>query len=252
MQKNRRRNGNTASCEKMDKINFTSACRRYFFLCSSHTIYGDFMLVSLIRAVILYALIFSCMRLMGKRQLGELQPTELVITILISAIVAIPMQENSLPLGNSILAVLLLVSLEIINSAVGLKSPKWRSFFEGNSIAIIRNGVIDQKQLKRLRLSADDLLEQLREKDIFDINEVDYAIIETNGKLSVMEKSPDKKGLLCMIINDGKIIDNSFEECNMTDEKLKRILKKNNISQDKVFLMLADKHGNCTIIRKED
>lgn len=189
---------------------------------------------------------------MGKRQLGELQPTELIITILISAIVAIPMQENSLPLGNSILAVLLLVALEIINSAIGLKSPKWRSFCEGNSIAVIHDGKIDQKQLKRLRISADDILEQLREKDVFDINDVEYAIVETNGKLSVMKKSDSNKAIMLMIINDGKIIKNAAEKCKMTDKKINNILKQNKIAQNEVFLMLADKNGNCTIIRKEE
>lgn len=213
------------------------------------------MLVSLVRAIILYVLIFFCMRLMGKRQIGELQPTELVITILISAIVAIPMQENSLPLGNSIFAVLLLVSFEIINSAVTLKSPKWRSFSEGNSIVVIRNGVIDQKQLKRLRLSADDLLDQLRQKEIFDINDVNYAIVETNGKLSVLKKDKENNsqcGLFCMIVNDGVVLKNSFNECNMNEEKLNGILQKRGIDLADIFLMLADCYGNYTIIRKDN
>lgn len=223
------------------------------------------MLVSLIRAFILYVLIFGCMRLMGKRQLGELQPTELVITILVSAIVAIPMQENSLPLGNSIIAVLLLVSFEIINSALSLKSPKLRSILEGNSVVIIRDGIIDQKQMKKLRLSADDLLDQLRQKDVFDINDVRYAIIETNGQLSVMLK-PEKenvtaemieiknepKGLLCMVVNDGVILHNSFKECGMTDSKLEMILKEKNMNIKDVFFMLADNGGNYTIVRKDE
>ena len=202
---------------------------------------------------------------MGKRQLGELQPTELVITILVSAIVAVPMQENSLPLANSIIAVLLLVSLEIINSALSLKSPKIRSIFEGNSVVIIRDGIIDQKQLRRLRFSVDDLLDQLRQKDVFDINDVRYAIIETNGQLSVMLK-PEKetvtaemidvnnqpKGLLCMIVNDGVILESSFKECNMNKEKLGQILKEKNTDLKDIFFMLADNNGNYTIVKKEE
>ena len=230
-----------------------------------NTISGDKMLVSLIRAFIIYVLIFFCMRLMGKRQLGELQPTELVITILVSAIAAVPMQDNALPLANSIISVLLLVSLEIINSALSLKSPKIRSIFEGNSIVIIRDGIIDQKQLKRLRFSVDDLLDQLRQKDVFDINDVRYAIIETNGQLSVMLK-PEKeavtaemidirnqpKGLLCMIVNDGVILESSFRECNMTKSKLEQILKEKNTELKDIFFMLADTCGNYTIVRKEE
>ena len=183
------------------------------------------MLVTLVRALILYILIIVCMRIMGKRQLGELQPTELVITILLSEIAAIPMQDNALPLGNSIVAVLLLVALEVINSVVVLKSSKCRSLLQGNSLVVIRDGVVDQKQLKRLRFTMDDLFDQLRQKDVFDISDVRYAIVETNGQLSVMLK-PEKetvtaemadlpnetKGLLCMVINDGKFLKRSFKE----------------------------------------
>ncbi len=223
-----------------------------------------FVLVTLIRAIILYFLIILYMRLMGKRQLGELQPTELVITILLSEIVSIPMQDNGVPLVHSLLAVTLLVALEIINSAVCLKSARMRSIIEGNSLVVIRDGVIDQKQLKRLRISVDDLLDQLRQKDIFDISDVRYAIVETNGQLSAMLK-PEKetvtaemidcqnnaKGLLCMVVNDGKILKNTFKECGMNEEKLKSILKNKGVELKEVLFMLADNEGNYTVVKKE-
>lgn len=226
---------------------------------------GDNMLVTLARALILYVLIIICMRIMGKRQLGELQPTELVITILLSEIAAIPMQDNALPLGNSIVAVLLLVALEIFNSVIVLKSSGCRSLLQGNSLVVIRDGVIDQKQLKRLRFTVDDLLDQLRQKDIFDICDVRYAIIETNGQLSVMLK-PEKetvtaemaelpnnsKGLLCMVINDGKFLKRSFAECDMNEEKLYGILKKEGVGIDEILFMLADKEGNYTIVKRDE
>lgn len=226
---------------------------------------GDSMLVTLSRALILYVLIIICMRIMGKRQLGELQPTELVITILLSEIAAIPMQDNALPLGNSIVAVLLLVALEIFNSVIVLKSSKCRSLLQGNSLVVIRDGVIDQKQLKRLRFTVDDLLDQLRQKDVFDICDVRYAIIETNGQLSVMLK-PEKetvtaemaeltnksKALLCMVINDGKFLKRSFTECDMNEEKLYGILKKEGIGIDEILFMLADKEGNYTIVKRDE
>ncbi len=202
---------------------------------------------------------------MGKRQLGELQPTELVITILLSEIVSIPMQDNGVPLVNSLLAVVLLVCFEIISSAICLKSAKLRSVIEGNSLVVIRDGIIDQKQLKKLRLSVDDLLDQLRQKDIFDISDVRYAIVETNGQLSTMLK-PEKenvtaemieyqgncKGLLCMVINDGKMLKNSFKECKMNPNKLADILKKEKIRLEDVFFMLADKEGNYTIVKRDE
>ncbi len=222
------------------------------------------MLVTLIRACILYFIIIFFMRLMGKRQLGELQPTELVITILLSEIISIPMQDNGVPLANSLLAVALLVSFEIISSALCLKSAKLRSIIEGNSLVVIRDGVIDQQQLKNLRLSVDDLLDQLRQKDIFDISDVRYAIVETNGQLSAMLK-PEKetvtaemidcknntKGLLCTVINDGKILKNTFKECDMNEEKIKEILKKENAELSEILFMLADKENNYTIVKKE-
>ena len=223
------------------------------------------MLVTLSRAFILYILIIVCMRVMGKRQLGELQPTELVITILLSEIAAIPMQDNALPLGNSIVAVLLLVALEVINSVVVLKVPGMRSLLQGNSLVIIRDGVIDQKQMKRLRFTMDDLFDQLRQKDVFDISDVRYAIVETNGQLSVMLK-PEKenvtaemadlpnetKGLLCMVINDGKFLKRSFKESDMDEEKIYSILEKEKTELDEVLFMVADKEGNYTIVKRDE
>ena len=118
------------------------------------------MLVTLIRAAVLYVLIIFCMRIMGKRQLGELQPTELVITILLSEIAAVPMQDNALPLGNSIVAVLLLVALEIINSVIVLKSSRCRSLLQGNSLVVIRDGVVVYEgSLASLRRFKDDVKE---------------------------------------------------------------------------------------------
>ncbi len=223
------------------------------------------MLVTLARALILYVLIIVCMRIMGKRQLGELQPTELVITILLSEIAAIPMQDNALPLGNSIVAVLLLVGLEIFNSIIVLKSSGCRSILQGNSLVVIRDGVIDQKQLKRLRFTMDDLFDQLRQKDVFDINDVRYAIVETNGQLSVMLKPeketvtaemaelPNKtKGLLCMVINDGKFLRRSFAECDMNEEKLYGILRKEGIDIEEILFMVADREGNYTIVKRDE
>ena len=223
------------------------------------------MLVTLIRAAVLYVLIIFCMRIMGKRQLGELQPTELVITILLSEIAAVPMQDNALPLGNSIVAVLLLVALEIINSVIVLKSSRCRSLLQGNSLVVIRDGVIDQKQLKSLRFTMDDLFDQLRQKDIFDISDVRYAIVETNGQLSVMLK-PEKetvtaemadiqnetKGLLCMVVNDGKFLKRAFKECDMNEEKILGILEREQTPIDEVLFMVADKEGNYTIVKKDE
>ena len=175
------------------------------------------------------------------------------------------MQDNALPLGNSIVAVLLLVALEIINSVIVLKSSRCRSLLQGNSLVVIRDGVVDQKQLKRLRFTMDDLFDQLRQKDIFDISDVRYAIVETNGQLSVMLK-PEKetvtaemadiqnetKGLLCMVVNDGKFLKRAFKECDMNEEKIFGILEREQTPIDEVLFMVADKEGNYTIVKKDE
>lgn len=222
------------------------------------------MPIPFIRTVILYIAVITCVRVMGKRQIGELQPSELVITILISEIAAIPMQDADIPLINTIVPFLILVSLEIITSAISIKSQKFRNLMQGNSLVIIRNGVLDQKQIKRLRLSVEDILEALRKKDIFNISDVLYAIIETDGSISVMLK-PEKQtataemvnaslqsnGIYVTVIDDGKILQDQFQDCNMDTKKLNKILKKNKVDLKDVLLMTANSNGETNIIKKE-
>lgn len=223
------------------------------------------MLTTIVRTVILYVLLIGIMRIMGKRQIGQLQPGELVITILISEIAAIPMQDNDIPMINSVISVLLLAAFEIITSAVSMKSIRVRSALQGNSLVIIRNGVLDQKQIKRLRYTVDDILEALRQKDVFDISDVQYAIAETDGSLSVMlkpEKRPvkagdigiktKKGGLQCVLISDGKIIRSEFKDCGMTEDKLKILFKKNNINPKDIMLMTINDEGKTNIIKRDE
>lgn len=223
------------------------------------------MLTTIIRTVILYFLLILIMRIMGKRQIGQLQPGELVITILISEIAAIPMQDNDIPMINSVISVFLLAAFEIITSAVSMKSVKIRSLLQGNSLIVIRNGVLDQKQIKRLRYTVDDILEALRQKDVFDISDVKYAIAETDGSLSVMLKEEKQsvkaadiklkkkeQGLQCVLISDGRIIRSDFKDCGMTEEKLQTLLKEKNINPKNILLMTVDAFGKTNIIRRDE
>ena len=190
---------------------------------------GDFMFITLIRTSVLYLFVIAIMRLMGKRQIGELQPTELVVTLLLSEIIAIPMQDNDISLVSTIVPVLVLVGFEILISVISLKSVKIRSIMQGNSIIIIRDGKLDLKKIKELRFTIDDVLEALRQKDIFDISKVQYAVVETNGTISVMlkpEYEPVTRGDLsleirdcgmpCAVIVDGRNIKTDFNRFNMT------------------------------------
>lgn len=213
----------------------------------------------------LYFLIVFSVRIMGKRQIGELQPSELVITILISEIAAIPMQDNGAPLINSVIPVLLLISFEVIASVVSMKFPKFRGLMQGHSLIVIRNGMIDQTQLKRLRFTVDDLMEALRQKDVFRIEDVQYAIAETNGTLSVLLK-PEKRvpvaeelnvtipddGLPCIVISDGRIITSAFKDCGMTMKKLQTHIKKSGLELKDILIMEIDRSGNTTIIKRDE
>lgn len=222
------------------------------------------MAITIVRAAILYIFVILMVKLMGKRQIGQLQPAEFVITILISEIVTVPMQDNSLPLLSSVMAVLLLVSLEILLSAASLKFMKLRTAVEGNSIIVIRDGNIDQQQLKRLRLTIDDLTEALRQKDVFDISDVQYAIVETNGSLSVLLKpekqtvtaemlniNPVNRGMACTVISDGEIKKPAFKECDLTEEQLLRVIKKESLEIEDIMLLTADRSGKINIIRRD-
>ena len=223
------------------------------------------MFVTLIRTVILYIFAITSVRIMGKRQIGELQPSDLVVTLLISQIISIPIQDTDIPLVNTIIPIFLLVGFEIITSVFNMKSIKFRTFMQGHPVVIINDGVLNQKLLKELRFTVDDLLESLRQKDVFDISQVQYAIVETNGQISVLLKAehdtvtrndlkllPDPQGLKCPVIIDGKIVTEDFKICNATTEKVETTVKKEKLQIKDVLLMTIDAAGNHTIIRKEN
>lgn len=222
------------------------------------------MFVTIIRTVILYLVVVIVVRIMGKRQIGELQPSELVITLLLSEIIAMPMENIDIPLISTVVPVLILVSFEIITSAISIKSLKFRFLIQGHPIIVIRDGVLQQGEMKKLRLTVDDILESLRQKDVFDISIVSYAIIETNGKMSVMLKPEHEtvvredvgikvqdSGIPCVVITDGQIERSAFEDCNMTDEKLKTIIKKQNVDIGNTLLMTIDKLGKTVVIGRD-
>lgn len=221
------------------------------------------MAVILIRTFILYVIVILVVRLMGKRQIGQLQPTELVITILLSEVASMPLEDNDIPLINSVFSVLLLASLEIISSAIALKSGKYRRAVEGNAVFIIKEGKLDIKAIKKLRYSMDDLMEGLRQKDIFDVGDVEYAVVETSGNLSVLLKADkiplslksigetaDENGIPAVVVSDGKYIYSNFSLCRTSREKIDKILAKEKITADNIMLMTLDKKGNKFIIPK--
>lgn len=218
----------------------------------------------LIRTFLLYFVVIIVVRFMGKRQIGQLQPTELVVTFLLSEIAAIPLENSSVPLIHSLSAVILLACLEIISSGIALKSGKYRRAVEGNAVFIIKEGKLDTNAIKKLRYSIDDIMEGLRQKDIFDISEVEYAVVETNGNLSVLLRSDkiplslsdiglkkEEKGVPAVVVADGKFIYSNFSLCRTSEEKIRKLIEKEKITLDEIMLMTLDKKGNKFIIPKE-
>lgn len=210
------------------------------------------MTVTAIRTVIIYIFIILALRVTGKRQVGELQPIELVVTLLISDLAVIPMQESGIPLTSGLIPIAVLVCLELILSTFMMKSTKLSAIISGNPIVVVQNGVIRQKAMRRLRLGVDDLTESLRQQGIFDIRCVDCAVVETSGKISVFPSQKHKeKQPLVPLVNDGNAVKWGLAFCGFTEQWLDEQLAAHDISIDKVLLMTASENGTVHIVRKE-
>ena len=211
----------------------------------------------------MYTIVILAMRIMGKRQIGDMQPNELVITLLISEIVAIPLQDISQPILSGVVAIFMLIVLEIVMSVLSLKSIKVRKFMSGNSVVIINNGVVNQNALKNVRMTVLDLIELLRGQNVFDISTVAFAVLEVNGELSVLLKSGDqpatvkdlgvkkeKAALPLPVISDGKVLKDSLTALNLNYEDLTKKLHANHTEIKEVFLMTLDRYDNISIVKK--
>ncbi len=223
------------------------------------------MLVILVRTVLLYLLVVVAMRMMGKRQVGELQPSELVTAIMISDVASIPMQNTGVPLMSGVVPILTLLAAELTVSFVSLKSRKVRRLFSGKPSVIIRHGRIDEKEMKKQRFSIDDLMEELRINGYSDISQVESAMLETNGQISVIPKTfsrpvtvadleldVDEELVPHTVIFDGEIDLKELENSGKTEEWLKNQLSANGIEKaEKVFMATIDSSGNLFVQTKE-
>lgn len=221
------------------------------------------MSIVLLRSLILYILVIFAVRLMGKRQLGELQPSELVITILVSNIATLPLEDVNIPLMVGITPILSLVCFEVIVSWLSLKFSVLRRIISGRPKIIISNGKIDRKVMRDLRFSVDDLMTALRGNGIFRIEEVQYAIVETTGSISVMKKSgceavtrSDSKLDVQdldppqVIVSDGRFAEKAMTSVGITESEVNRILSKEKLSIHDIYIMTADGSGNYYIAEK--
>lgn len=205
------------------------------------------------------------MRLMGKRQVGELQLSELIVTIMLSDFAATPIYETDIPFSYAIIPILLLLSVEVILSFIILHVPGLKILLGGKPSFIIRKGVLDEKELKRQRMCLSELIGSLREQGVSDIGDVEYAILEENGKLSVFEKASKKppsaddlntsvseKGIAHSLILDKVIIDRNLKEAGWTRDKLLKRLKKLGTDKSQILLFSVNDIGETTIIYKDE
>jgi len=220
-------------------------------------------MVLVVRTILLYSLVILSLRVMGKRQLGEMQPSELVVAIMISDLAAVPMQAIDIPLITGIVPVLTLIVAEIFMSYISLKSRWFRKIISGEPSVVIYNGHINEGELERLRFNMNDLLEQLRINNYPNISDVDCAIMETNGKLSIIPKSSAKsvtvedmklkvtqEKVQYLIMSDGKINLKELGKTGKTKEWLKKELEKKNISEKEVFFAIYDFNRGIIIQKK--
>ena len=216
------------------------------------------------RTLILYLIVIAALRVMGKRQLGELQPSELVVAIMISDLAAIPIEDGEKSIWMGMVPILTLVAAEILLSVMELKNETFRTIITGRPSVVIKNGRIQTDVLKKLRISLDDVLEQLRLNGYSQITEVDTAMLETNGQISVIpvEKdrpltcedlniNPSQTHLPHTLIADGKVRQSGLIAAKMSRDKFDKMLKRHKIDSPKeVFYMNITDDGKVFLQKK--
>lgn len=224
------------------------------------------MVIAFVRTIILYMLIIAGIRLMGKRQVGELEPSELVLALIIADLAAVPMQDFGIPLLSGIIPILTLLSITMIISVLSMKSVKFRVLLCGRPSIIVENGKLKQTEMKKNRFTVDELMEELRMKGVTDISTVKYAILETNGQISVlpfadqkppsakdMNLAPEEAGIPLVIINDGRVLEHNLRLRGYEEGWLEKQLKAHNVKRpDQVYLLTADELGRVYFSPKEE
>lgn len=225
-----------------------------------------FMLTLFYRTLILYLIVIAALRIMGKRQLGELQPSELVVAIMISDLAAIPIEDGEKSIWMGMVPILTLVAAELLLSVLEMKNETFRTIITGRPSIIIKNGKLQTDVLKKLRLSLDDVLEQLRLMGYSQITEVDTAMLETNGQISVIPVEKDRPltvedlnlnlpqtHLPHTLIADGKVRKSGLIAAKMSLDKFEKLLKKHKIESPKeVFYMNITDDGKVFLQKKEN
>ena len=216
------------------------------------------------RTILIYLCVLFAMRLMGKRQLGELQPEELVSTILISNLASISIESEEVPITASLIPLFLIAALELLGSMLSFRSQKFFNLMSGRPKTVILNGQIDQKALRMLRLTTADLMEALRGKDIFDPRDVSYAIIETNGTLSAALRPERQPATLADLhlaarqtqatipfVLDGQVLEDNLRSCGKDRAWLERTAQANTLLVEEILLLIGNDTEDYFLLKKE-
>ena len=211
------------------------------------------MLITFIRAIILYIIVLIVMRLMGKREIGQLQPFELAIAIMIADLASIPMTEIGIPISKGIIPILGLLVMHLLISFINLKSIKLRELICGKPAILIYRGKIDEKALKKERFTINELQERLRGNNIMDLGDVEFAILETNGEITVIQKpekravvpedlgiTPEYEGISYDLVIDGKVMNANLKKIGKNYNWLKKQLDKFNMLPEEALVVTID------------
>lgn len=223
------------------------------------------MILSYLRTIALYLVLIVVIRLLGKRQIGQMEPSEFVVTMLIANLAAIPMQDGGIPLFSGLVPILTVLAVELVLSAVSLRSIWFRKLLCGKPVILIENGRILQENLRKTRITLDELTGHLREKDVLDLRAVQYAILETNGNVSVFPYPKDMPAsakdagvqasaqyLPITIISDGRLLSENLEKSGKDGAWVQKTLRAHDADLQSTWLLTVDQGGNVLWYRKEE
>lgn len=222
------------------------------------------MILSYTRSIILYLLLIFAMRLLGKRQIGQMEPSEFVVAMLVADLASIPMQNAGIPLLTGIIPILTVLGMELVLSTLTMRSMRLRKMLCGKPVILIENGKILQNNLRRTRVTLDELTGLLRQKDVLDLQSVQYAILECNGNLSVFPYPKEKPAsakeagiqvkaqyLPITIISDGSVLQENLQIAGKDRAWLRKVLEQNNTCAENVWLLTVDKRDKMLLLTKE-
>ena len=222
------------------------------------------MILSYIRTILLYLLLIAVVRLMGKRQIGQMEPSEFVVTMLVANLASIPMQDGAIPLYSGVIPIVTVLGVELVLSALSMKNTRLRKILCGKPVILVENGNILQQNLRKTRITLDELTGHLREKDVLDLQSVQYAILETNGNLSVFPYPKEKPAsakeagvqvkkqyLPVTIISDGEILTKNLSKAGKDKAWVQKVLQQRQSTVEDTWLLTVDGSDRIVFYRKE-